>query len=386
MKVLITGGAGFIGTHTARALLARGDEVRILDALTPPVHRPGFTMAAPEGAESLHGDVRSKADWESALAGVDAVVHLAAYQDYLPDFSTFFHVNAAGTALGYEVIVERGLDVRRVVVASSQAVYGEGAYRCDRHGVVAPPARDAAQLARGDWEIRCPHCRLAVVPAATREGAAEPRNSYGISKLAAERLALALGETYGIETVAIRYSIVHGAGQSPRNAYSGLLRSACLRLLAGRRPLAFEDGRQLRDYVAIDDAVRATLIALDHPDAPGRAYNVGGGRAWSVLEVIEALNALSGVGLEPELPGTYRVGDVRHISSDVSAMTHLGWEPRADLTEVWRGYWRWLGTLDLGAGVVEDAYADMRRRGVLRDTAAAVPSPPEPAVEEATAR
>jgi dTDP-L-rhamnose 4-epimerase len=368
MKVLITGGAGFIGSQTARALIERGDDVRVLDALTQPVHHAG--SQGPADVDFLRGDVRDRNTWERALDGVDAVFHLAAYQDYLPDFSTFLHVNAAGTALLYEVAVANGLPLRRVVVASSQSVYGEGVYRCASDGVVAAKPRPIERLSRGDWDQRCPVCDGSVEPVAAPEHLAEPRNAYGVSKLAQEKIALVLGDTYGIETVALRYSIVHGAGQSPRNAYSGLLRSAALNLLAGNAPVAFEDGAALRDYVAISDVVAANLLALDHASVPGRAYNVGGGRAWTVLEVIDALNAIVENPIEASVPGTFRVGDTRHIFSDISSLQSLGWEPKQDLKDVWSRYWGWLGSLDLDGDIAGRAFADMLARGVLRESSA----------------
>lgn len=364
MRVLVTGGAGFIGSHTAAALLARGDEVRVLDAFTAPVH-PG-PSGPPPGAEVIDGDVRDRDAWERALDGVDAVVHCAAYQDYLPDFSTFFHVNAAGTALLYEIIVARSLPVGRVVIASSQSVYGEGAARCATHGIVVPDQRREADLARGAWDVRCPACDGPVEPVATTEDLAAPRNAYGISKFAAETAALSLGAQHGIPTAALRYAIVHGAGQSPRNAYSGLLRSACLAWRAGRAPAVFEDGLQLRDYVAIDDVVSANLTALDHPDAPGRAYNVGGPRSWTVLEVLEALAEIVPGAVAPERTGAYRVGDVRHTIGDLSRLRALGWEPSTDLRATWAAYWDWLGSLDLPDDVDAAARAEMTERGVLR--------------------
>ncbi|MFA5891004.1 MAG: NAD-dependent epimerase/dehydratase family protein [Actinomycetota bacterium] len=366
MNVLVTGGAGFIGSHVVRSLLARGDRVRVLDALTAPVHVPGVIPDL-GAAEFLHGDVRTKPDWARALDGIDAVVHMAAYQDYMPDFSRFFTVNAAGTALCYEVIVERGLPVRRVVVASSQSVYGEGAARCAEHGVVVPEQRAPEDLVRGDWDVHCPRCGGRVEPAPTSEDMVAPRNSYGISKLAAETAALALGAQHGIPTAALRYAIVHGPGQSPHNAYSGLLRSACLQLLAGRAPVVFEDGRQLRDYVAIDDAVSATLVALDHAQAPGRAYNVGGPRSLTVLEVLETLNEIVDVPRAPEIAGRYRVGDVRHTIGDLSRLRGLGWEPRTDLRRTWTNYVKWLESTKESGETVAAAHADMRARGVLRD-------------------
>lgn len=368
MRVLVTGGAGFIGLATANALRARGDEVRIMDALTQPVHAPDAT--GPEGFDFVRGDVRVKDDWVRALDGIDAVCHFAAYQDYLKDFSTFFHVNAAGTAMLYEVIVERTLPVSRIVIASSQAVYGEGMYRCDLDGIVTCKPRPKERLQRGEFDQRCPECGGPVDPIPTSEDVADPLSPYGISKLAQEKIALALGHTYELPTVAMRYSIVHGAGQSPRNAYSGLLRSTALNLLAGIPPVAFEDGAPQRDYVAIGDVVRANLIALDHPDAPGRAYNVGGDASWTVLEVIESLCDIAGGGVEPLIAGLYRVGDTRHIISDVSRLRALGWEPEADLKEVWREYWTWLSGLGVDPQIAWRAHEDMIQRGVLRKAGA----------------
>lgn len=364
MRVLVTGGAGFIGSHTTAALLARGDDVRVLDAFIAPVH-PG-PSSAPDGAEVLRGDVRDAATWERALDGIDAVIHCAAYQDYLPDFSTFFHVNAVGTSLLYEIAVAKALPLQRVVVASSQSVYGEGAATCPTHGLVVPDQRRADDLARGAWAAHCPVCEAVVEPAPTPEHLTAPRNPYGISKLAAETAALALGAEHDIPTAALRYAIVHGTGQSPRNAYSGLLRSACLAWRAGRAPAVFEDGLQLRDYVAIDDVVAANLTALDHPDAPGRAYNVGGPRSWTVREVLEAVADIVPDAPTPEFTGAYRVGDVRHTIGDLSRLRGLGWEPVTDLRTTWKAYWDWLGSLDLPPDVDAEARAEMRARGVLR--------------------
>ena len=366
MRVLVTGGAGFIGSHTARALVTKGHEVRVLDALTQPVHPPGYEPLAEPGIEFVRGDVRDKGAWTECLAGVDAVMHFAAYQDYGLDFSRFTSVNVTGTALLYEVIVEQRLEIERIVLASSESVYGEGQVRCADHGVVAAAQRTPDRLARGDFDARCSVCDAPSPPEPMTEEFAAPHNAYGTSKLAAERLGLVLGAHHGLPTVALRYAIVHGPGQSPRNAYSGLLRAASLALLAGQAPVLFEDGEQRRDYIGIDDVVAANLLALEHPDAPGRAYNVGGARSWTVREVVDALNQIVDDPREPELPGLHRVGDVRHTIGDLSGLRALGWEPRADLVEVWRGYWSWLRGLTLPGEIVSDALSDMRNRGILR--------------------
>lgn len=367
MHVLVTGGLGFIGQHVTRALLARGDRVTILDARTAPVHDPASPRPVPDGATMIEGDITDAAAVDRALDGATGVVHLAAYQDYLPDFSRFFHVNTAGTALLIERIVARALPVRRIVVASSQSVYGEGAVLCERDGLSLAAPRQIEHLERGDFEARCARCGAVALPAPTPEELVAPTNAYGISKLAAEQIVLRLGERHGIDAVAMRYAIVHGAGQSPRNAYSGVLRAACVRALAGEPPIVFEDGASLRDYVAIDDAVSATLIALDHPSATGHAYNCGGPRSWTVLELLEAVAEATGLDLTPEIPGLFRVGDVRHTIGDLTRLCALGWEPATDLADTWRDYVDWLKQTDVSGDVVADAIADMRARGVLRD-------------------
>src|SRR5712692_5264930 len=248
MRVLVTGGAGFIGSHTVDLLLARGYSVRILDALLPPVHRAGQPPAyLPAEAEFMHGDVRERGAWERALAGVGAVFHFAAYQDYLPDFSTFFHVNAVGTALLYEVAVAQHLPLEKIVVASSQAIYGEGRYLCARDGVQYPGPRSEAQLKAHAWEPRCPKCGEGLEAQFTPE----------------ETLAINLGRRYGLPTVALRYSITQGARQSFRNAYSGAMRIFAMQALAGQPLSVYEDGQQMRDFVYVGDVARANLLVFE---------------------------------------------------------------------------------------------------------------------------
>src|SRR5438034_2358288 len=240
--VLVTGGAGFIGSHTVDRLLKLGHDVRILDNLQKPVHLKGKPAYIPAEAEFMLGDVRDKETIRKALKNVEYVFHLAAYQDYLPDFSTFFHVNSVSTALIYEVAVERHVALRRVIVASSQAVYGEGRYQCPnlacpRSSVERthfPDIRSEAQLARGAWDHTCPDCGAALRPRLTGGPPVDPRSQRAISKYSQELIALALGSRYDIPTTAARYSITQGPRQSFRNAYSGVCRLFCMSYLAGR--------------------------------------------------------------------------------------------------------------------------------------------------------
>ncbi|MHB8573020.1 MAG: NAD-dependent epimerase/dehydratase family protein [Candidatus Dormibacteria bacterium] len=366
MLVLITGGAGFIGSHTADLLLARGHRVRVLDSLAPPVHSGRPDHLDPR-VELLEGDVRDRAAWERALAGVDAVYHLAAYQDYLPDFSTFLTVNGAGTALLYEVAVARRLRLQKVVVASSQAVYGEGLYRCPKCGPVYPPIRTLAQLEARRWEPECPSCGGPLTPDWTPEDRVNPANAYGISKVSQEQLALVLGRRYEIPSLAMRYSITQGPRQSFRNAYSGILRIFSLRLHFGLAPVCYEDGRQERDYVSVHDAARANLLALDDPRCDYRVFSVGGARRTTVLEYAELLSRVSGRDLAPELPGKFRFGDTRHIFSDVSSLAELGWKPEVGLEDVAREYWEWLESRpDLEREFVDGADRVMLEAGTVR--------------------
>lgn len=342
MKALVTGGAGFIGSHTVDLLLTRGYDVKILDALVPPVHIPGVKPAyVPDEVEFIEGDVRNKKTMAHALEGVDVVFHLAAYQDYLPDFSKFATTNDAGTAMVYEVIVENRLPVRKVVVASSQATYGEGKYACAGHGIQYPDLRPEAQLLQKEWEPLCPLCGEPLAPQWTDESRVNPANQYAISKVAQEMYALILGRRYDIPTVAMRYSITQGPRQSLRNAYSGILRIFTQRLLSGLPPIVYEDGQQIRDYVWVGDVARANLLVLEDERADYQAFNVGGNRRVTVLEYARLLAQRIDAGVEPEVVGKFRFGDTRHIFSDVGKLRTLGWEPATPLEQIAEEYVAW---------------------------------------------
>ncbi|MBI2940048.1 MAG: NAD-dependent epimerase/dehydratase family protein [Chloroflexi bacterium] len=372
-RILVTGGAGFIGSHTVDLLVARGYDVRVLDSLEPPVH-PADARGRPPAylpdVEFLGGSVLNRDLLRHALEGVDAVFHFAAYQDYLTDFSRFFSVNAAGTALLYELIVNERLPIRKVVVASSQIVYGEGRHRCPRDGVQYPGQRLESQLARQDWEVHCSVCQTPTEPGWTDESVVNPHNSYAIAKRAQEEIAIKLGQRYGIPSVALRYSIVQGPRQSFRNAYSGALRSFAVRALAGRPPLVYEDGAQLRDYVSVHDIARANVLVLEDPRADYRVFNVGGARAISVRQLARLVIEASGNDLEPEVPGLYRVGDMRHILSDVASLRALGWEPTRGQAEIVREYVAWAREQPDLRDTYSEAAARMRAMGVLRESVA----------------
>lgn len=366
MRVLITGGAGFIGSHTADALLAHGHDVRLLDNLQQPVHLKGKPSYLPKEAEFVFGDVRDARVLAYALDGIDAVYHFAAYQDYLPDFGTYFDVNAVGTARLYEVIVERRLPVQKVVVASSQAVLGEGLYECAEHGRLIPDIRVESQLQRGEWDHRCPTCGGAMMSQPTPEQSIRPQNQYALSKQSTESIAVNLGRRYGIPSVAMRYSIVQGPRQSFYNAYSGAMRIFALHLYFGRSPVIYEDGGQLRDYVNIGDVVAANLLVLENARADFGVFNVGGGVPYSVREFYDLMQAETGRTQAPTMGSYYRYGDTRHIVSDISLLKALGWTPRATVRDSIRAYWDYLSRQQDVDDILEHAERTMKRLNVVR--------------------
>ncbi|SRR5579883_149176 len=381
-SVLVIGGAGFIGSHTVDLLLARGYTVRILDALRPPVHPQGKKPAyLPPEAEFRHGDMRNPEDLLSALRGMDTVIHLAAYQDYLTDFSTFFHINTVGTALLYELIVEHRLPIQKVVLASSQAVYGEAKYHChnpdcpktDGHpgpdGTVRyPDLRPERQLRVHQWTPLCPGCGAPLTPAWTDEAQVNPHNQYAISKYTQEMIAINLGRRYRIPSVGLRYSIVQGPRQSFTNAYSGVLRIFATRMLLGKAPVAYEDGGQLRDYVYVGDVAAANLLVLENPEADFRCFNVGGGRAITVLQFGEMVARAVGTQIRPELPGLYRFGDTRHVLSETAAIRSLGWTTTKTPREVVDEYVAWAANHPDLCDSYSEAERVMLRTGTVRRT------------------
>ncbi len=371
MRVLITGGAGFIGSHTADALLRDGVQVRILDSLEEPVHpKREWPAYLDPRAELVFGDVRDECTLLHALQGCDAIFHFAAFQDYLPTFSRFFDVNVTSTALIYELVVREKIPVRKLVVASSQATLGEGLYRDAGGRVLVPDMRPVEQLERGVWELQPPvgfQGPLAWQP--SDEKIASPQNPYGMSKIAEENVCLHLGRRYGIPSVALRYSIVQGPRQSVFNAYSGACRVFCLAFMRGEEPTIYEDGLQIRDFVNIQDVVEANLLVLADPRADYQMFNVGGGVAWTVRDFARQVAREFGLREYEPVPSTYfRFGDTRHVFSDTTKLRRLGWEPRRPVPESVAEYRSWLQGLGINPDSLDVAKRRMQETGVIRQT------------------
>lgn len=335
-KILITGGAGFIGSYVSDALLARGFEVRALDNLSPQVHGAGAVRPAylDPAVELQRGDVRDPAAVRRALEGVAAVYHLAAavgVGQSMYQIAEYTSVNNLGTAVLLEALIER--PVERLVVASSMSLYGEGLYRSAAGELVQGDERRLEQLRRGDWELR-DAAGGALEPLPTPETKRPSLSSvYALSKYDQERLCLVTGRAYGIPTVALRFFNVYGPRQALSNPYTGVLAIFASRLLNGNRPLIFEDGGQRRDFVSVHDIARACVLALTAEAAVGEAVNVGSGRSYTVAEIGARLaRVMDRAHIEPEVTGKYRVGDIRHCFADIGrARQVLGYEPAVAL-------------------------------------------------------
>lgn len=366
MRILVTGGAGFIGSHTVDRLLAEGYEVRILDNLQKPVHLKGKPDYIPEKAEFISGDVRDKATLENSMKGMDAIYHFAAYQDYLPDFSTYFHVNSVSTALIYEIIVENDLPIQKVIVASSQAVLGEGLYRCPDHGEIIPDIRLEGQLSKGDWEHHCSHCGKYMQYIPTPEQKINPQNQYAISKYTQELIAMNLGKRYEIPSVVLRYSIVQGPRQSFYNAYSGALRIFTLHFYFGKQPTIYEDGMQIRDYINYQDVVDANIIALEDEKTNYQCFNVGGGKGYTVLDFYKKVQEVTGRQANPIISKYYRYGDTRHIFSDINKLKSLGWDPKISIEKSIKEYWEYLNSQTDIEDILDYAERKMRTKDIVR--------------------
>jgi dTDP-L-rhamnose 4-epimerase len=367
-RILITGGAGFIGSHTADLLLRRGYQVRALDDLSPQVHggaeRPAYL--APE-VELQRGDIRDPDAVANALRDVDAVLHLAAavgVGQSMYEISTYTAINELGTAVLLEALARQ--PVGRLVCASSMSVYGEGLARRPDGRTVDPPDRSLTQLRRGDWEVH-DHDGAPLTPLPTPETKTPALSSvYALNKFAQERMCLIAGRAYAIPTIALRFFNVYGPRQALSNPYTGVLAIFASRLLNRRPPLVFEDGNQRRDFVHVHDVARACLLALEAEGNDGEVFNVGSGESRSVLEVARALmEAMGTPGPEPQILGRYRAGDIRHCFGDIDKIRRqLGFSPEVDPRVGFAELAEWLSE-QVAEDAVELATAELERRGLV---------------------
>lgn len=347
-RVLVTGGAGFVGSHLVDALLARGDSVRVFDNLDPQVHGP--ERRPPEwlnrDAEFILGDMRDAEAVARALEGVDVVFHLAAavgVGQSMYQIADYTATNTLGTAYLLQTLVDRRQSLERLVVASSMSIYGEGLYRRPDGQSPRTRRRTVEQLYHHDWELRDPDGTPLIPQATPEEKELDPTSIYALNKADQERMVLQVGAAYDIPSVALRFFNIFGPRQALSNPYTGVVAIFSARLLNGNPPLIFEDGEQSRDFVSVHDIVRALLLAAERESAIGEAFNVGSGTAVSVNQVARTLADVLGRDLEPEVTGRYRVGDIRHCFADIrKARQVLGYEPRISLADGMAELVEWL--------------------------------------------
>jgi len=371
-QVLVTGGAGFVGSHLVDALIARGNRVRVLDSLEPQVHGP--QRDAPPywnpRAELVRGSVTDAAVVARALEGVDVVLHEAALVGVgqsMYDIARYCQVNTGGAAILLEEIVRRRDRIRKVLVASSMSVYGEGAYRTPQGEMRAPRLRGRDRLERSEWEMHDPTSGTPLEPMPTPEAKPlHPTSVYAITKRDHEELFLTVGYAYKIPTVALRYFNIYGERQALSNPYTGVAAIFSARVLNRQPPVLFEDGKQSRDFVHVSDVVQANLLALDTDRADYQALNVGTGRPTTVGQVAAAiLDALGARDLAPTVLGTFREGDIRHCYADITlARTLLGYEPRVAFADGMRQLVEWVRGQGGAVDRFDQAHEQLVARGL----------------------
>jgi dTDP-L-rhamnose 4-epimerase len=365
-RALVTGGAGLIGSHVTDLLVREGWQVRVIDNIEPNTHRMGRPGWINPKAEFVEGDMRDRDAITSALNGINVVFHQAAYGGYMPEIAKYVQVNSFGTALMLEVIRERNLPVRKIVVASSQAVYSEGAGNCPNHGLVFPPVRPVDQLRRGDWQVHCPICDTVTTSVPTPENAPVGGETvYGLTKVDQEKLVLLWGKQVGIPTVALRYSCTYGPRQSIFNPYTGVIAIFCTRLLNNLPPVLYEDGEQTRDFSFVEDIARANLLAAESDQLDGFPVNVGSCRGVPIREIAEHISDALGIQIAPEIKGEFRPGEMRHLTSDTTRIAAAGYKPQVGLPEGIGRYLDWIRAQADVRDYFSEAESILRAKGIV---------------------
>ena len=369
--ILVTGGAGFVGSHLVEALLREGHEVRAVDALVPQVHgsarKPKYL---PKDVEFIRADVRGPETWRRALKGIRVVFHQAAevgVGQSMYEITKYMAANTMGTSVMWQELITGRYPVQKVLIASSMSLYGEGQYRCRTHGAVYPSLRAESQLKRRDWEMRCPRCHAPVSAEPTpEEKPLMPTSVYAVSKRDQEELSLCIGRAYGIPAVALRYFNIYGPRQSLSNPYTGVAAIFSSRLRNGKSPVVFEDGGQSRDFIHVSDIVRANLLAMKRREADYETLNVGTGRATSVGRLAELLAECLEAPVKPAVVGKFRAGDIRHCFADASKIRRrLGFEAKVRLEDGLSDLVRWVQEEE-SVDRVDRATRELAARGLVR--------------------
>ena len=376
-RVLITGGAGFIGSNVAIKLIERGYDVTVLDALSPQIHGDFPEKTSPlylsikDQVHFVKGSVTSREDWMKALDDQDAVIHLAAETgtgQSMYEIEKYVHTNIGGTALLLDILTNTEHHVKRVLVAESRAIYGEGKYYCNNCGYVFPIDRRGVDMAKGDYECHCPTCgELVKLVSTTEDSAIHPSSVYGITKQVQGQLVHLICPSIGVESVSFRYQNVYGPGQSLTNPYTGILSIFSTRIKNHNPINIFEDGMESRDFVYINDVVDATIKGLEVPEANGHAFNVGTGVATDVLTVAKTLCEEYGIDVPIKVSGNYRLGDIRHNYADITlAKEILGFEPKWSFKDGIAEFCKWVNQQVMQEDKYEASIEEMKKKGLYK--------------------
>lgn len=377
-RILITGGAGFIGSNIALKLLAQGKQVTILDNLSPQVHGDNPEVTSPlylsikDKVDFILGDVRNRDDWEKALVNVDAIIHLAAETgtgQSMYEVEKYVSTNIGGTAIMLDILANSQHHVKRVIVAESRAIYGEGRYWSDDlQQYVYPESRDDSAMSAGKFDVTYPGTNSTLrLVATTEDSLSHPTSVYGITKQVQGQLVHLVCKSIGIVSVSFRYQNVYGPGQSLSNPYTGILSIFSTRIKHGKEINIFEDGKESRDFVYIDDTTDATILALDAPGIDGLAFNIGAGVAVDVMTVAKTLCKCYNKEVPLIVSGNYRLGDIRHNFADISlAKEKLGYSPKWDFDTGIRMFTEWVNSQDIQHDGYEQSLEEMKSKGMFK--------------------
>ena len=373
MRILVSGGAGFIGSNLCLALQRRGHEVTALDNLSPQIHGTDSPLFASikDRVRFIRGDVRVREDWLRALEGQQAVVHLAAETgtgQSMYEIERYVDVNVRGTAVLLDILANTRRTVQKLVVASSRSIYGEGKYHCSNCAIVYPHARKSSDMERGDFQVKCPACGADAAVQATDEASKiHPSSVYGITKHNQEQMVLAVGQSLGIPAVAFRYQNVYGPGQSLSNPYTGILSIFSTRIRNGNEIVIFEDGKESRDFVYIDDVVRATVAGVEHAHVEQEVFNVGSGVCTDVTTVARTLLSAYGADVPLRISGNFRLGDIRHNFADLTRVhDRLGFIPQVTFDSGIREFARWVEGQRIAGDDYQRSIEELKAKGLYR--------------------
>ncbi|MGL6131345.1 MAG: NAD-dependent epimerase/dehydratase family protein, partial [Fusobacteriaceae bacterium] len=373
---LITGGSGFIGSNLALKLLGKGYKVTILDNMSEQIHGLDYKQSELykniEGkVEFILGSVESREDWTKALKNVDVVVHLAAETgtgQSMYEINRYIDVNIKGTSEFLDILTNEEHSVKKIIIASSRAIYGEGEYICPTHGIVYPEERIDSYMSKKDFNVKCPICDITVkLKATTEETKKHPSSVYGFTKQAQEEMCMIVGKSLKIPVVAYRYQNVYGPGQSLKNPYTGILSIFSTRIKNGNDINIFEDGQESRDFVYIDDVVDATILGIEKESANYETFNVGTGVAITVQEVAETLKEKYSSDVKIAISGNYRLGDIRHNYADLTKIKNLlGFEPKVDFKTGISNFVNWVETQSVEEDNYEKSIEEMKKKGLYK--------------------